>query len=111
MAIRRVAEEHEAKLLAVGAQSASGKIECKTYEDGKRALRARIRELNDVSSDYPLRLFVNDIAVGELKRTRNKAELELDSREGDPIPTIVADDQAQIRSGELILAQGSFYED
>ena len=111
MAIRRVSKEYEAKLSAVGAQSAAGKIEYKKYDDGERALRSRIRGLNDISSDYPLRLFVNNIAVGELERTRNKAELELDSREGNPIPTISAGDHAQIRSGELILTQGCFYED
>lgn len=111
MAIRRISTEYEAKLKPVGAQSASGKIECKTYADGERALRVRIRELASVSPDYPLRLFVNDIAIGELARSRNKAELELDSRQRDPIPTIAAGDEAAIHSGELILVQGVFYED
>ena len=111
MAIRRVNKEHEAKLMPVGSQSATGKIECKCFADGARALRARVRDLDRVSSDYPLRLFVNNVAIGDLERTRNKAELEFDSREGDTIPTVSAGDEAQIRSGELILTQGVFYVD
>jgi len=111
MAIRRVLKEYEAKLAAVTSRTATGKIECKTYGDGAVALRARIRGLGDVAADYPLRLFVNNVAVGDLERTRDKAELELDSRDGHPIPALGAGDEAQLRSGELILSQGIFYED
>jgi len=110
-AIRRISNEVEAKLTPHGSQSTTGKIECKTYGDSTGALRARVRNLSNVASDYPLRLFVNNIAIGDLERTRDKAELELDSREGNPIPTIVAGDEAQIRSGDLVLSQGTFYED
>ena len=111
MAIRRVIKEYEAKLAAVASQSASGKIECKTYGDGAVALRVRIRDLDDVAPDYPLRLFVNNVAVGALERIRDKAELELNSRDGHSIPAVGAGDEAQLRSGELIISQGVFYED
>ncbi len=111
MAIRRVIKEYEARLTAVGAQSTTGKIEHKTYGDNVRALRLRIRDLGGVASDFPLRLFINDVPVGELERTRNKAALQLDSRQGITVPTIVAGDEAEIRSGELILTRGIFYED
>jgi len=43
--------------------------------------------------------------------TGRLAELRLDSRHGDTIPAIVADDRAEIRSGELILTRGIFDED
>ena len=49
--------------------------------------------------------------VGDLVRTRDKAELRLDSRQGDTVLTIVADDRAEIRSGDLILTRGIFDED
>ncbi|NNE84001.1 MAG: hypothetical protein HKN28_08535 [Alphaproteobacteria bacterium] len=111
MAIRRIAQEHEAKLTSVGAQSVAGKVECKTYGDGERALEAKVRDLGDVAPEYPLQLFLNDALVGELERTRNKAELELDSRDGDPVPSCAAGDRVELRSGELILTSGVFYVD
>ena len=111
MAIRLVSKEFEAKLMPVGAQSSTGKIECKTYGDGERALRARVRDLDGVAPEYLLQLYVNGLHVGDLVRTRDKAELRLDSRQGDTVPAIVADDSAEIRSGELILACGIFDED
>ncbi len=111
MAIRRVNTEYESKLTPVGAQSATGKVECKFYSDGDSALRARIRDLGDVTPEHTLRLFINDVPIGVLERTRNKAELEIDSREGALVPSISAGDEAEIRSGELILTRGIFYED
>ena len=111
MAIRLVSKEFEAKLMPVGAQNSTGKIECKSYGDGERALRARIRDLGGVAPEYLLQLYVNGLHVGDLVRTRDKAELRLDSRQGDTVPAIVADDSAEIRSGELILTRGIFDED
>jgi hypothetical protein len=111
MAIRRIVEEYEAKLTPVGAQHVTGKIECKTYGDGERALNVKVRDVGDVAPEYPLQLFINDTLIGELKRTRNKAELELDSRDGDPLPICSAGDEVELRSGELIMTSGVFYID
>lgn len=111
MAIRRIVQEYEAKLTPVGAQSVTGKIECKTYGDGERALEVKVRDLGDVAPDYPLQLFINDTLIGDLKRTRNKAELEQDSRDGEPVQSCSAGDEIEIRSGELILTSGVFYVD
>ena len=111
MIIRSVRIEFEAKLAAADAHRATGKIECKAYGDGERALRARLRDLDDVAPDCSLRLFVNDRMIGDLQRTRNKAELKLDSRLRDAVPNVSAGDQAEIRCGELIVSRGRFYED
>lgn len=67
--------------------------------------------LGDVAPEYPLQLFINDALIGNLERTRNKAELELDSRDGDLVPDCASGDVVEIRSGELILTRGAFYED
>lgn len=74
-------------------------------------LPGRGRDLGGVAPEYLLQLFVNGMHVGELVRTRDIAELRLDSRHGDTVPAIVADDRAEIRSGELILTRGIFDED
>lgn len=111
MIIRSVREEFEAKLAAADAHGASGKIECKTYGDGERALKARLRNLDGVVPDCPLQLFVNDRMVGALQRTKNRAELKLDSRQRDAVPNISIGDRAEIRCGEKIVSRGVFYED
>ncbi len=111
MTIKTVVEEYEAKLEPAGAQRCHGKIECKTYGNGERALKVRVRDIGDIAAEYPLRLFVNDALIGELVRTGKKAELNWSSRQGDSIPTVSAADETQIRSGDLALASGIFYED
>lgn len=111
MAIRRVEQEFEATLAAAGAQKVTGKVEGKRYGNGGDALRVRVRDLDDVALDHPLQLFINGVAVGDVERTRNKAELRLDSRQGHSLPEVGAGDRAEIRSGTLVLAHGTFVED
>ena len=109
MAIRLVTLEFEARLAALDGHGGSGKIERKTYDDGHTALKARVRDLDDTSGE--LELYINESSVGLLKRARKRAELELDSRDGDAVPEVKSGDIAEVWAGVEVISRGQFVED
>ena len=109
MSIRLVTLEYEAKLAPFDGHRGTGKIERKTYDDGHAALKARLRDLDNSAGD--LELFIGERSVGLLARARKKAELELDSRDGDNVPEVRAGDLAEIWAGVDVIARGQFIED
>lgn len=109
MAIRIAILEYEAKLAPVNGHSGSGKVERKTYDDGNEAMRARYRENDSRASE--LELYINERSVGILNRSKKKAELMLDSCNGDTVPEVKTGHKVELWSGVDVIAAGQFAED
>jgi len=111
MEFRVVEQEFEAKLAPVGGQSAAGKVERKRYRDGNEVLRAKVRGVDGSASAAVLELYIKGTRAGILDESGTKAELRLESRNGETVPAVMPGDVAELRRDGQVVANGLFVED
>jgi hypothetical protein len=83
--INRVTLELEAKLRAPNGGAGRGKVERKSYADGREKLTMRVREL-DLPDGAMTTVYFGDREVTTLEIARGRGQFRLESRD-TPVPT------------------------
>lgn len=106
MSIRRVQREYEARLKPITDSSspkASGKIEWKDYGNGETGLKLRAKGLAALDGTT-VELLIGDAPSGNATSRKGKAELTLNSNDGDMVPQVAEYDPVELRiDGAAIL--------
>jgi hypothetical protein len=108
MRIRNVLSEFEAHLRSAEPGSrVHGKSEWKHYGDHTYRFRISIREI-PLPDQSNIDLWLDGQWIMRLRVEHNKVKADLENDNGSGIPAIKAGQVLQIKSGEVVLAEGKY---
>jgi hypothetical protein len=108
MRIRNVLQEFEAHFHAVQPGSkVRGKSEWKHYDDGTYRFKISIRDI-PLPDGSQVDLWRDGSWLMRLTVQNKKTKVDLENDSGSGIPAILAGQLLQIRSGEIVLAEGKY---
>lgn len=108
MRIRNVLKEFEAHFRSVQAGSrVHGKSEWKHYGDGTYRFKISIREI-PLPDKTSVDLWLDGQWIMQLVVENHKVKADMDNDNGSGIPAIKAGQVLQIKSGEVVLAEGKY---
>jgi hypothetical protein len=108
MRIRNVLTEYEAHFHSVLPNSdVHGKSEWKHYGDGTYRFRISIREI-PLPDQSNIDLWLDDRWIMRLCVENKRVKVDMENDNGSGIPAIQAGQVLQIKSGDVVLAEGKY---
>jgi uncharacterized protein (DUF58 family) len=111
---RREVEDLEAKLRpqpgVEAASRARGAAEREEWDDGEAEFEAFVSGLG-LPDGSDVEFVVEGIVLGRVALERGRARLEFDSRSGEDVPPIAADQRIEVHHGGTVLMVGQFRHD
>lgn len=110
----REVEDLEARLRPVAdlaaASGAAGNAEREAWDDGSAEFEAKIRGVS-LPDGSAVEFVLEGVSLGRAEIRRGRARLEFDSRQGDDVPPVAADQRIEVRHDGVVLLEGEFRHD